>query len=296
MIKTTNHKAWTVLAVVVFIAGLAVIAPPASADETTAKEAYNGAIKAAQEGNTDQAIMQYRIAIDQDPSYADPAINLGAIFFEQKDYDNALQMFRMATERDDTRGDAWANLGRVHYILKQYVEAELNLTPDKGSLYIELGKVYDKKKATAEAVTAFEKAHSLGAGDHLSYYMLGNAYSKQSKKTEAIAAFKKSIEIKSNFYFSHSALGKIYLAQEKYQLAAGEYKKAADIDTKKYHAGYNYAIAVQSQDPENYERALQVWQEFIQKYKNNAKAKSQVASARETVKALKEATDQANLQ
>ena len=65
---------------------------------------------------------------------------------------------------------------------------------------------------------------------------------------------------------------------------------------KKYQAAYNYAIAVESQDPQNYDANIANWDKFISVAKKNPKAKAQVATAQNHVKKLKDAKAQAALQ
>jgi len=96
----------------------------ALADLNKAKEFFNAGVKANQEGKIEAAILSYKGAIGEDPSYVDPYINLGAIYFGQKDYENAKDMFSKATEADATNAEAFANLGKVSYKLNLLVEAE----------------------------------------------------------------------------------------------------------------------------------------------------------------------------
>ncbi len=299
MLKRTENKL-IILSTVLLIIGLLV--PSTYAQTDKAKELYNEGLKAVKAGDLNQAIINYKAAIHEDETYADPCINLGAIYFERKEYADALDMFQKAIERDKTNSDAFANLGRVQYILKKYTEAEasfqsaISLKSDDAQLHEELGKVYFRKKKYADVITTLEKAHSLGGGNHLSWYMLGKGYQKTGAEGKAIKAFQKSVSLKPNYASAHFALGQIYLSQEKYGKAAKAFKATLKADSRKYHAGYNYAISVQSQDPENYTGNIKVWEEFVAKFKKNPKAKKLVAGAKETIKALKEAKEQADLQ
>jgi tetratricopeptide (TPR) repeat protein len=114
-----------------------------------------------------------------------------------------------------------------------------------------IGKVYYYKRNYTELIGALTKCHENGGGDYLTYFMLGKGYQKSSKSTEAIAAFKKSIELKSNNYNSQFAMGQIYLSQQKYKSAASAFKSAMKINSKKYLAAYNYAIAVETNNPDD---------------------------------------------
>ncbi len=301
MIKLLQNK--TISQAVLFFllfAFLGVSSTMAASDK--AKELYNEGLKAQKAGNIDAAILSYKAAIEEDNTYVDPYINLGAIYFEKKEYDSALEMFKKATERDKTSVEAFANLGRVEYKLKHFVEAidafKTAIANDgkDASLYKDLAKVYFKKGNYSELVNTIEKCHELGGGDYLTYYMLGKGYYKTGEKQQAIAAYKKSIEKKSNYASAHFALGQIYLSQEKYKSAAKQFNAALKADPKNYRAAYNYAIAVQSQDPEAYDTNIAAWNKFLKVAKKNPKAKKYVSQATETIKQLKDAKEKAALQ
>ena len=85
------------------------LSPVAQADTETAKEQYNAGIKEMQEGNKDGAIIAYKAALVADENYVDAYINLGTIYFQDKDYEKALDMFRTATEK--APADAAADTG-----------------------------------------------------------------------------------------------------------------------------------------------------------------------------------------
>ena len=119
---------------------------------------------------------------------------------------------------------------------------------------------------------------------------------EDSNKLEAIKAFKKSASLKPDFYSAHSSLGTIYLNDAKYKEAAESFKQAMGIKSKSaFRAAYNYAIAVETSDPENYDTNIANWNKYIKMAKGNPKAKN-IATAEQHVKDLMAAKEQANLQ
>lgn len=270
-------------------------------DTEKAKESYNQGIKAQQEGKTDEAIIAYQAAIGEDPEYIDSYINLGAIYFGMKDYEKALAMFKTAAEKDEKSAMAFANVGRVQYSLQRWIEAEtafktaITIDGKNADLYKELGKVYYKKRDFAKVAETIAKCHELGGGDDNTYFILGMSNQNQGKTKEAVNALKKSLELKDS-YKAHASLGGIYLSQEEFSAAAKEFKAALKANPKGHRAAYNYAIAIQSQDPENYDANIKAWENYIKLAKNNPRAKNQVAEAQRVIKDLKEAKEQAALQ
>ncbi len=301
MAQTKKQTVSPWLIIVAVLVGLFSFTSNGFADTEVAKESFNKGLELEKANDTKSALLAYQLCIKEDPKFIDAYINMGTIYFSQKNYDKALSNFKTATEQDKTNVDAFTNLGKVQYKLKKYAEAELSfkssiaLKEDAGT-YKELGKVYYKKNNHAEVIAAFNKCHELGGGDHITQYMLGKSYKNSGKIADAIKALKKSASLRSDYYLAHSTLGQIYLSQEKYSSAASSFKKAMKSKTKKkYRAAYNYAIAVETSDPENYSVNIANWQSYIKMAKGKPKAKN-IATAEQHVKDLKEAFEQSKLQ
>lgn len=302
MVKTGFLTALCVLTLMIFFLGVMPASTRAEVDTEKAKEMYNEGLKAASEGKTDQAILSYKTAMGLDPGFIDPYLNLGAIYFEKKQYGDALEMFKKASEKDPNNIDALANIGRVEYKLTKYPEAAtafkaaIALDNKKVDLYTELARVYYQQQNFSELVTTLETCHQLGGGDDMSYYMLGKGYQKQNNIDKAVDAFKKSLANKSDNYNANFALGQIYLDQEKYLNAAKAFKEAYTYDNKKHLAYYNYAVAMESNDPEAIDANIKNWEEYIRIAKKNPKANSNVAIAQQHVKELKERKEKLEIQ
>lgn len=286
------------LLLVMFTAAL--VTPSVSADEIKAKEAFNAGVEYKNNGDEMGAVASFKMAIKENPNYTDAYINLGTIYFGQKAYDNALEQFKLATEKDPKSVDAFSNLGKVQYVLRRYAEAEVSFKSaiaiqPTADLYKDLGKVYYKKKNYSEVIDAFGKCHEMNGGDYTTYYMVGKSQQKLGNDTKAIEALKQSIKAENN-YLSHSLIGQIYLSQEKYGPAASSFKSALKVDPKQYRAAYNYAVAVETSNPENYAENIKNWEAFIKVAKNNPKAKKDVNIAQSHVDDLKDAMEKSNLQ
>lgn len=274
----------------------------AQVDTVKAREMYNEGIKSSQEGDLDAAILSYQGAIKFDPNYADAHLNLGAIYFERKQYELALEQFEKAVEIDPNNADALANLGRVEYVLRRYdasaaaLQKAIDLKPADFDLYKELGKTYYRQNDHAKVIEVLEAGHQkTGGGDWLTHYMVGKAYQKTSRDAQAIESMKKSIAAENN-YNAQFALGQIYMSQEKYQSAAGAFKAALNADKSKYLASYNYASAMEFSNPEAYSDNIANWEAFVRLAKNNPKARTQVNQAQEHIKELREALRAVELQ
>lgn len=271
-------------------------------DTEKAKEHYNSGIQDKQAGKLDAAVVAFKAAIIEDAEYADAYVQLGAIYFGQKDFQKALESFTTATEKAPANAEAFANLGRVQMKLKKYEKAQatlqtaVTLAPDDAAAQKELCKAFYYGGDYQKTIDAAAKLHEAGGGDHQSWYWVGKSLSKTKQSAKAIPALKKSIELKSDYYSSHFALGSIYLGQGKYGKAASSFKAALKAKPTAYKASYNYAVAVHSGDSEDYATIIKVYDDFIKMAKKHPRAKTLVAEAREIVKVSKVAQEKANLQ
>ncbi len=260
-----------------------------------AKEFYNEGVQSMKDGDTTAALTAYQGAVTTNPNYADAYLNMGVIYFGQKKYDLALDNFQTASEKDPQSIDALANLGRVQAKLKRHMEAEasftkaLEITPGAGDLLKELGKAQYQNRNYAGAVATLTQAHAAGSESYLTHYMLGKAQKKEGNESAAITALKKSVSLKSN-YNALSSLGSIYLGQGKFRSAATQFKAAMKASPKRgARAAYNYAIAMEQADSEDYAANIANWQNFVKLAKNNPKERDNVAIAKSHIDELEAA-------
>jgi tetratricopeptide (TPR) repeat protein len=268
------------------------LAQAGGSDAAAAKEAFNEGIKQMKAGSNDLAVTLFQTAIAKDPNLVDAYLNLGALYFQTKKYDEALEQFRKVTQKDPKSVEGFANLGRVQNLLKRPVEAEesfkaaLALKPDDVAILTELGKIQYIAQRYTDAVATFEQCHG---GNETTWYYLGKSYQKQDKMTAAITALEKALTFDAKNYNAHFALGQIYLGQQKYSKASSSFKAALNADGTKYLASYNYAIAVESEFPDNSDTNIANWSSFVRMAKNNPKAKNEVANAEAHLKELQDA-------
>ena len=292
---------WRFLSV---LSGLFLIAAAsfAAGDKEKAKGFFNDGLTASQNGKTDAAILGYQAAISEDPAFIDAYINLGAIYFKKNDFQSALTMYRTATEKDAKNLTALSNLANVEYELKRYAEAEghlnaaIGISPKDASLYKDLGKVLFAKRNYEETIKAANKCHELGGGDNVTYYIQGKSYQKLEKPAEAIGSFEKSVQLHKKNYNALFALGQVFLSQGKYLNAANYFDQALKASPTKHLAAYNYAVAVESHEPENYIKNIEAWDKFVRLAKTNPKARTELAEAENHLKELREAKKQKDLQ
>ena len=168
-----------------------------------AMEIYKLGEEYSQKGMIDQAIEQYRKALNLNPNLAEAHLNLGWSYALKKaDYSIALQ---------------------------ETLEA-IRLKPDLIVAHRNLWWIYRLLKNYEKALDTLKKIVQLEPKNAINYLNLGDAYVSDTRDFNlAIQSYKKGLELDPNNVYIHRKLGKVYEFDKKYDLAMAEYKKAIKI-------------------------------------------------------------------
>jgi tetratricopeptide (TPR) repeat protein len=107
---------------------------------------------------TAEAAELYRAILAAKPSYAAAAINLGTIYYNQREFELAERHYRMATEAD----------------------------PEYALAFFDLGNVLDELKRLPDAVAAYQRAIALVPQYADAHYNLALAYERQGHRRRAL--------------------------------------------------------------------------------------------------------------
>ena len=110
----------------------------------------------------------YRRAIEIDPAKPDSYYNLGNLYWQQKNYTAARKAYEKTVELKPGDGDALYNLA-ITYLALEDMDSALPLlqqlseqTPDKASVWRELGRIYAHRGMIAESKAAYAREEELG--------------------------------------------------------------------------------------------------------------------------------------
>lgn len=144
------------------------------------KASFDGGLQLAQQGKFEEAIVEYRKALEKDPEQPYIHANLA---------------------------DALSRLNKIDESVAEYQKA-IALKPDDAAMYTNLGVVLGKLGKTAESQEAFKKAASLNPGSAAqNFYNLGATMVNSGKTTDAVEAFKQAIAADPNFAEAYFQLG-----------------------------------------------------------------------------------------
>jgi tetratricopeptide (TPR) repeat protein len=122
------------------------------------QEKFLAAVAAEEAGDKNKAFTLYEEILALDPGYAPASINLGTLYFHEKDYTRAEQLYRRATESDP------------HYILA----------------YFDLGNVLDELERLEESIDAYKQAVSMAPNYADAHYNLALAYERTRQDRHAL--------------------------------------------------------------------------------------------------------------
>jgi Flp pilus assembly protein TadD len=193
---------------------------------------------------TEEAIAEYRKAIELSPRIAIFHSNLGGPLTDQDKTDEAIAEYGKAIELDPREALAHNGLGvaliahdKTEEGIAEYRKA-IELDPRDAAPHNNLGLVLSFQGQTEEAIAEYRKAIELDPRDASPHSNLGNALTNQHKTEEAIAEYRKAIELDPRYAVPHVGLGNALLDQQKTGEAIAEYRKAIELDPR-YAGAYN---------------------------------------------------------
>lgn len=201
--------------------------------------------------NIDAAMAEYRTAIQLDPKYASPHYNLGLALRDQHRTEEEIAEYRKAIELDPKNSAAHDNLGLALQDQHRTDEAiaeyhnAISLDPKNSAAHDNLGNALRDQHKTEEAIAEYHQSIALDPTNSAAHDNLGNAFRDEHRTEEAIAEYHQSIALDPKNPIAHYNLANALRDQHKIEEAIGEYRKAIDLDPKDVNAYYNLSIAIQ---------------------------------------------------
>ena len=152
-------------------------------------------------GKTEEAVAEFKKAIEANPTYAGAHNNLGA---------------------------AYERLGREE-TQAQY-ERAIQLEPDFTPAHFNLARLLMKKHRTAEAIAELQRTIRIDPNHVGALNMLGMALGRQQKYAEAQIHLEKAVRLDPNHAEARNNLGAAYAGQGRLREAAAQFEAALRID------------------------------------------------------------------
>jgi tetratricopeptide (TPR) repeat protein len=182
-------------------------------------------------GRVDQAITEFKRALEINPNYAEAHYNLGNALFGKGQLDEALAQYQRAAETKPTFALAHYNLGiallqkgRADEAIIQF-QAALALHPN-AEAHNNLGNAFLQKHQPDNAIAEYQKALEMDPTDAGAYNNLGNALLQKSEVGDAIIQYQKAVDLSPNFAEIRENLGVALLQKGRGTEAIAQFEEA----------------------------------------------------------------------
>ena len=145
------------------------------------------------------------------------SFSAGVAALKEKNYEEAIKQFKIAAEKDPSQSGIFQNLGLALANLKKFDEAAaayrkaIELKPDDAGLYAELASALEDAGKLDEATAPLQEAAKLNpSAGAQGYYNLGVVLTNRGKSKEAVEAFNKAIALDANYVKPYYQLGIAY--------------------------------------------------------------------------------------
>lgn len=172
---------------------------------------YNRGVEFHQNGSLNQAIQEYKAAIEADGRLAEAYSNLGAVYLAQKSYTKAAEAFNKALALKPDKPTTLNGLGNALYARGQAAEAKdkwakaIEIDPKFASAYYNMGNALESEKDEKAALGEYMKAIEVSPKMADAYYRIGGILHKTKHIAQANVFLKRSLELSPNAEFLRDA-------------------------------------------------------------------------------------------
>lgn len=200
-----------------------------------------------QQGRVDPALEQFRRAAAIAPDDVETHINLGVALLGKGNADEAAAHFERALAAQPNNAKARKNLGAAFAQKGQWDDAAVQfgraaeIEPDSAETLDSLGSALVRAGKPEKAIAQFRRALELADGSPQAHFDLANALAGDGKQDEAILHFRRALEINPRFAEAHNNLANELLRKGAADEAVAQFQKAVEVDPTYAEAHFNLA-------------------------------------------------------
>ena len=209
----------------------------ANGTATLAASALSRGANAAQAGQYDTAVTEFRRAAAYDPTDPNAYMYMAQVYMMMKKPDSAVDAYKKALLIDPVNADAKNGLAGVYVSQKNYGAAEklekqiAAADPTNPTPPTTLGFIYMTTGRYAEAETQFTTVTRLAPDSATAYYNLGLLKNKQGDYASAVKLFQQSLSLDPNSENTHADLAYAYMGLKQPDDAQNQYNQLAQMGT-----------------------------------------------------------------
>jgi tetratricopeptide (TPR) repeat protein len=189
----------------------------------------------------------WQVTLERNPACWMAYNNLGLALMADGQPEEAMAQYRKALEIEPGYPGAHNNLGiallgegRVDEAVAQ-LEAAIAIAPRDAESHNNLGLAFRRQGKLAEALGQYGAALEIKPDDLLTNFNMGNACLQAGRVDDAIARYQKALQISPGFADAHNNLGNAYRSRGRMGGAVAEYRRALAIDPANARARTNLA-------------------------------------------------------
>jgi tetratricopeptide (TPR) repeat protein len=230
------------------ILAVALVGLSVACSKPTADEHFKKANDYMAQSHVDEAIIEYRNALNVDPKRGDIRTKLGDAYMLKQDIGNAYREYIRAADLLPNDIAAQIKAGDFLLLAKRYEDAETRannvLKKDQNNVdaTILLGNALAGLQKPDEALREYQEAIVLNPTDDRAYASIGALQLSQSRKAEAEAAFRKAVQVAPKSVPALLALAGFLWDSNRAPEAEGTLKSAVALDPT--NAGANRALGI----------------------------------------------------
>jgi protein O-mannosyl-transferase len=172
-------------------------------------------------------------------------LNLGKVYFLEKDLDKAESLYLRGLELNPHNFDFYLDLSALNLQknklgpAEEFAKKAISLDSNNSMAHFYLGKSYLAGNQFAQAIPELEKACD---GNHRFpnwFFDLGNAYYWMGQPEKAIQAYEKELTLNPNHSTAQANMGTAFAALQKFREAESAWIKAISLDPKNFDSYRN---------------------------------------------------------
>lgn len=161
---------------------------------------------------------QQKVAVDRtksDPKSPANWVNLGWVYFQQGQYNQALAQYKKAMDLDPNYYPAHYNLGLAYMQVKKYdlaaesLKKAVSIEKKSGAAYLNLGVSYNQLGKYDEAIKILQQAYKFNPGSVDVLYQIGVSYEKAGRKADALYQYKAALGFDPNYKPAKEGLARL---------------------------------------------------------------------------------------
>jgi tetratricopeptide (TPR) repeat protein len=199
---------------------------------------FDTAVDLGRNGNMDDAIAQFRKALQLSSGDANALFRMGQLLEREGDAQEAFEQFDAALKTDANHsrngavyadlGRALARMGKLDEALESYSKA-LAATPDDPQANAGLGAALLEKGRLDESIERCRKALDIDEDNAAAHNTLGVALARNGNLADASLHLQRAVELEPNSFEAQFDLGRVLAAQSNFSEALVHFQKAVEV-------------------------------------------------------------------